>query len=175
MTQTNKPQSHASRPPLAILGLMLVLVYLTGAANAQTANTQSTAQSNAPAMTIQDKANLKIKLGKAEFESTCAVCHGMNAKGNGPFTSFMSKRVPDLTVLANTNGGECPFVRNYEMKNGPGQIPGHDIREMPVWSDYYKEHAAKDLGPFYNYSDVVTYVTNKTISLLAYLATVQEK
>jgi hypothetical protein len=59
--------------------------------------------------------------------------------------------------------------------NGLGQIPGHDIREMLVWSDYYKDHAAKDFGPFHNYSGVVTYENNKTISLLAYVATLQEK
>ncbi len=162
MTKTVQSPSKASRPLLATIGLLFAFGLVTGTANAQT-------------MSIQDKANQKIKLGKAEFENTCAVCHGVDAKGNGPFTLFMTKRVPDLTVLAKTNGGEFPFLRIYEIMNGPGQIPGHDIREMPVWSDYYKENAAKDLGPFYNYSDVVTYVNNKTISLLAYVATLQVK
>lgn len=132
------------------------------------------AQSN-QTPSIQDKVNQKVRSGKAEFETTCAICHGSDAKGHGPFSLFMTKRVPDLTQLAKSNNGDFPFIRIYEMMNGPGQIPGHDIREMPIWSDYYKDRAPKDLGPFYNYSDVLAYVNNKTMALLAYVATLQEK
>lgn len=153
---------------------LLALALMAGSGASLTQPVLAQPVQNQP-MSIQDKVAQKIKSGKAEFEATCAVCHGNDGKGHGPFSSFMTKRVPDLTAISKTNGGEFPFLRVYEILNGPGQIPGHDIRDMPVWGDYYKDHAAKDLGPFYNYSDVVTYVTTKTLSLLAYVGTLQEK
>ena len=131
------------------------------------------AQAQVPS--IQDKVSQKIKSGKAEFEATCAICHGSDAKGRGSFTLFMTKPVPDLTSITKRNNGEFPFMRLYEMMNGPGEIPGHAIREMPIWSEYYKDQAPKELGPFYNYSDVVAFVNTKTMSLLAYVASLHEK
>ena len=157
------PRSNAAICTLKHLILpALACIALSGAAAAQT-------------QSVQDRVNQKQRSGKSEFEATCAVCHGNDAKGHGSFSLFMTKRVPDLTQLAKSNNGEFPFMRIYEMMNGPGQIPGHDIREMPIWSEYYKDRAPKDLGPFYNYSDMLTYVNTKTMSLLAYIATIQEK
>ena len=46
----------------------------------------------------------RTDLGKAEFELHCAVCHGMDAKGNGFVGASLKVSPPDLTVLA--KGGD---------------------------------------------------------------------
>ena len=38
--------------------------------------------------------------GKAEFQSSCASCHGTDGKGNGPVSEQLKVPPPDLTILA---------------------------------------------------------------------------
>ena len=38
-----------------------------------------------------------------------AVCHGKDARGNGPMAKQLKAKVPDLTNIAKRNGGEFPF------------------------------------------------------------------
>jgi mono/diheme cytochrome c family protein len=53
----------------------------------------------------------KTDLGKKEYESQCAVCHGMDAKGDGVFNQVLKVVPPDLTVLSKNNGGVFPAER----------------------------------------------------------------
>ena len=46
----------------------------------------------------------KTDLGKKEYELQCAVCHGMDAKGDGVFNRVLKVVPPDLTVLSKKNG-----------------------------------------------------------------------
>src|ERR1700719_3901039 len=46
--------------------------------------------------------------GKDMFNSYCAVCHGKDAKGDGPAASAMKTPPIDLTFLAKNNGGKYP-------------------------------------------------------------------
>ena len=39
-------------------------------------------------------------IGKIEYQSNCASCHGTGAKGDGPMSGELKKRPTDLTVLA---------------------------------------------------------------------------
>jgi mono/diheme cytochrome c family protein len=39
-------------------------------------------------------------IGKIEYQSNCASCHGIGAKGDGPLSTELKKRPTDLTVLA---------------------------------------------------------------------------
>ena len=41
-----------------------------------------------------------IDIGKIEYQSNCASCHGMDAKGDGPVSKELKTRPTDLTVLA---------------------------------------------------------------------------
>ena len=42
-------------------------------------------------------------IGKSEFQSSCASCHGADAKGKGPVGDQLKIPPPDLTVLAKNN------------------------------------------------------------------------
>jgi len=53
---------------------------------------------------------------KREYETHCAVCHGLGGKGDGVFAAQLKSGtvVPDLTGLAKGNNGVFPFKRVYE-------------------------------------------------------------
>src|ERR1700683_1638348 len=62
----------------------------------------------APKTTEQLESLIYSVKGPDLFRVYCAVCHGSDAKGNGPLASGLKAKVPDLTVLAKTNGGQFP-------------------------------------------------------------------
>jgi mono/diheme cytochrome c family protein len=55
-----------------------------------------------------------VDVGKAEFQSSCASCHGTDGKGKGPVTEQLKVPPPDLTILAKSNNGVFPANAVYE-------------------------------------------------------------
>ena len=76
-------------------------------------------------------------IGKAEFQSSCASCHGIDAKGKGPVSDLLKVPPPDLTVLARNNNGVFPTNAVYETINGMKTVPAHGTREMPIWGERF--------------------------------------
>jgi mono/diheme cytochrome c family protein len=113
-------------------------------------------------------------LGRYEYETYCAVCHGVEGKGGGPFSMLLNKRVPDLTVLAKNNSGVFPVMRVRETILGRADIPGHGPREMPIWGDVYDERARSQFGRNPDPGDVQAYVRVRVAALADYLARLQE-
>lgn len=129
----------------------------------------------ATAMAIGLGPSQAADIGKQEYETYCALCHGKSGKGDGPFGGIINKKVVDLTVLAKNNGGVFPFDRAYETISGAAEVVGHGTREMPIWGDHYSEKASRDLGPYYQPSDVSSYVRGKILALIGYISTLQAK
>ena len=127
------------------------------------------------AFSAQAGAAESTDIGKYEFDTYCALCHGKTGKGDGPFGGLVTKKVPDLTVLSRNNGGVFPFDRTYGIVSGAADLPAHGTREMPIWGDHYAEKATRDLGPFYQQSDVSSYVRGKILALIGYISTLQVK
>jgi Cytochrome C oxidase, cbb3-type, subunit III len=75
-----------------------------------------------------------IDIGKMEYQSSCAACHGIDAKGNGPVSIELKTHPADLTILAKKNNGVLPFNALYEIIDGRNSlISSHGTREMPIW------------------------------------------
>lgn len=75
-----------------------------------------------------------IEIGKMEYQSSCAACHGVDAKGDGPVSKDLKTQPADLTVLAKNNDGAFPYDRVYQIIDGRNStITSHGTREMPVW------------------------------------------
>jgi mono/diheme cytochrome c family protein len=68
--------------------------------------------------------------GKAEYQSSCAPCHGKDGKGNGPVSAQLKVLPPDLTVLAKKNNGVFPFNSVYEIIDGRKAVIAHGSRDM---------------------------------------------
>lgn len=85
-------------------------------------------------------------VGKRQYDSACAVCHGVSGKGDGPYRQFLIKPPSDLTMLAKKNGGVLPVSRLYEVIDGRWEVLAHGPREMPVWGRGFIYLDSADLG-----------------------------
>jgi Cytochrome C oxidase, cbb3-type, subunit III len=82
------------------------------------------------------------------FRAYCASCHGKDGKGNGPVAPALKATVPDLTVIAKSNGGKFPEARVRRIILGEGMIASHGSREMPVWGPiFHQVEDDVDRGP----------------------------
>src|SRR5271165_4430704 len=75
--------------------------------------------------------------GKEMFNSYCAVCHGADAKGNGPAAAAMKTPPADLTLLAQKNGGKYPSAHVAAVLRGQGTLASHGNADMPVWGPLF--------------------------------------
>lgn len=79
----------------------------------------------------------EVDVGKSEFQSSCASCHGADGKGNGPLRDQLKVSPADLTLLAKNNNGTFPATALYETIDGSKAVPAHGNREMPIWGERF--------------------------------------
>ncbi|RTR02457.1 c-type cytochrome [Halomonas nitroreducens] len=116
----------------------------------------------------------QVSVGQAEFESSCASCHGVDAKGRGPYAELLTVSVPDLTRLQANNDGVFPFEHAYRVIDGRQEVKAHGPRDMPIWGDRYNDEAL-NMGMV---GDMMmgreAYTRSRILALIAYLSTLQE-
>ena len=88
-------------------------------------------------------------LGKREYDSRCAMCHGATGKGDGWLADNLLKRPPSLTLLKKNNGGVFPAATVTEVIDGRKAVSLHGPRDMPVWGTVLRveEKAASAARP----------------------------
>ena len=74
-----------------------------------------------------------IDAEKTAYLSSCAPCHGEDAKGNGVLSPVLKVPSADLTTLARRNDGIFPIAAVNEIIDGRTLIAAHGTREMPIW------------------------------------------
>lgn len=122
-----------------------------------------------------------VDLGKMEYMSNCATCHGLIGKGDGPYFKFLMVGEyvpfisPDLTVLAKNNDGIFPSDRVYEVIDGRAEVRAHGPRLMPIWGVAYSKEAAEYYRSVFRVNDIESFVSKRISSLIAYIQSIQEK
>jgi hypothetical protein len=53
-----------------------------------------------------------------QYQSSCAACHGIDVKGDGPVSTELKTPPADLTVLAKNNNGTFPYDMVYQVIDG---------------------------------------------------------
>ena len=114
-----------------------------------------------------------VDIGKWEFESHCAICHGLSgtAKEEGAYSSLLSKTIANLTILSKNNGGVFPFARVYQTIDGREQVQAHGTREMPIWGRDYVAMSA-NISPYYDHE---AFARGKILALTEYVYRLQAK
>ena len=118
-------------------------------------------------------------IGKSEFQSSCASCHGKDAKGKGPVSDQLKIPPPDLTTLTRNNNGVFPANAVYETIYGLKTISAHGNLEMPIWG--YRFNPAINLPhnvdlPYQIFGpnpEVV--VRTRILAVIDYLSRIQQK
>lgn len=123
-----------------------------------------------------------VDIGKSEFQSSCASCHGADAKGKGPVSDQLKIPPPDLTMLAKNNNGVFPTNAVYETIYGSKTIPAHGTREMPIWGERFNPivNLPHEVDPSYwklagreQSPEIV--VRTRILAVIDYLNRVQQK
>ena len=76
-----------------------------------------------------------VAAGRRAYERECASCHGLGGRGDGPVAPALRVTPPDLTWLAERNGGQFPRDWVIAVITGTAAVTAHGTRDMPVWSD----------------------------------------
>jgi mono/diheme cytochrome c family protein len=114
-----------------------------------------------------------VAAGREEYMSSCAVCHGADLRGEGPYAMFLRTKPTDLTRLAAGNDGEFPFERLYKVIDGRVEVLLHGPREMPVWGFEYNEEAKRRYQGIVGRDAVENFVSRRILSLIRYIESEQ--
>lgn len=106
-----------------------------------------------------------IEEGKLLYRVHCVACHGEEARGDGAIRDQLETPPPDLTLIAQRNGGKFPAEKVAETIDGRSELPTHGTREMPVWGFSFQA-AGLD-------SDQEAEVQGRINSLTRYLESIQ--
>ena len=121
-----------------------------------------------------------MDIGKTEYQSGCASCHGIDGKGDGPVGKDLKTRPADLTVLAKKNNGVFPVNAVYQIIDGRETIAGHGTREMPIWGWRFVPAEHFNLKPADDYiylppASPEPVVHGRILAIIDYLNRIQEK
>lgn len=83
--------------------------------------------------------------GMEMYQQLCSSCHGVSGHGDGPVSSLIKIGVPDLTRIAQREGGEFPTEDVRRTIDGRWDRRAHGARDMPVWGwQLYDSSASND-------------------------------
>lgn len=113
-----------------------------------------------------------IVLGGAwDYHEACAACHGPDGNGDGAMASALKVPPPDLTTLAERNGGVFPYDRVFRVIDGRDPVEGHGTGDMPVWGSMFRHEALAGGGPFDPDPNMI--VAGRIYALAQYLQAIQ--
>jgi mono/diheme cytochrome c family protein len=141
------------------IGAAITLVTVLALAVAQTATQTPPTVKHVPI------SNAPSNSGKEMYKSYCAVCHGIDGKGNGPAAPAMKAQPTDLTLLAQKNGGKYPAAHVASVIRGQAALPSHGSEDMPVWGRLFSSISQGHEGE----------VQQRVANLVDYIGTLQAK
>jgi mono/diheme cytochrome c family protein len=115
----------------------------------------------------------ELRRAATDFYSRCAACHGVKGKGDGPIAGVLTVSPPDLTRIAERNGGVFPEERVFRMISGLDMPDAHGTREMPVWGDVFYGEVLENSESAEDTEDVRAQVTGRINRLIGYLKRLQ--
>ena len=102
--------------------------------------------------------------GEEMFNAYCAVCHGKDAKGDGPAASEFKIPPANLTGLSRNHDGKFPEAYVAQViQNGPRDAKAHGSKDMPVW------------GTLFSATDDPATVKQRIYNLSKYIDSLQAK
>lgn len=114
---------------ICVGGLFCLLLFVASAARAQ--NTP-------PKIKMVPPPKTSAASGAEMYNAYCASCHGKDGKGDGPAAPALKGPVPDLTTLAQRNGGKYPAAHVDAVIRFGAEAPvAHGTLTMPTWGPMF--------------------------------------
>lgn len=107
-----------------------------------------------------------VDAGRRDYQDHCAVCHGMDGRGNGPAASALRVAPADLTQIAARRQGEFPELDIAYRIDGRFEITSHGPREMPIWGTQLRQSLPQN-------ETGEAIVRGRIEAIVAYLASLQ--
>jgi len=114
-----------------------------------------------------------MSLGEFEYRNSCAQCHGVSGKGDGPVALSLTKNPPDLTMLQKNNGGVFPVTKVYSIIEGNADVRVHGTRDMPVWGNRFRGRINDEEFENFSPADSREYMTTRILALIEFVSTIQ--
>ena len=95
--------------------------------------------------------------GVDSYKEYCAVCHGTNAKGDGPAAQALKTQPPDLTTIAKRNGRFSPADVEKRIV-GKSLSGAHGSGEMPIWGRVFDSIAVDSAVAKLRVANLVNYI-----------------
>jgi mono/diheme cytochrome c family protein len=115
-----------------------------------------------------------LAAGRAEYQKSCANCHGDGGKGDGPLAQYLTIKPSDLTALKKANNGEYPFLKVFQTIDGRAVVKAHGAGPMPIWGDRYQaESGAGGAEPYRTYT-AESFVRMRLLELTYFIQSLQE-
>lgn len=102
------------------------------------------------------------------FYDYCAGCHGPDARGTGPVAELLSIETPDLTHLAERNGGTFPVLYVVYRIDGRHPLLAHG-GDMPIFGQHFQGFDA----PIKSESGQPIMTSRPIVDLVAWLESMQ--
>ena len=119
----------------------------------------------------QDEAH---KSAERDFQTFCASCHGWGGAGGGPVAEVLSVEPPNLTLIANRNGGTFPEEQVYKTIDGLEMPRAHGTKQMPVWGVWFAYEAIADSLDTGDKTPPPEKIDKRIRGLVAFLKSIQE-
>ncbi len=107
--------------------------------------------------------------GEKEYQERCALCHGENGKGDGPYSFALVFKPADLTKLLKEDG-TFPFLETYLIIDGRDMNKYHGTRLMPIWGDRYSQETWTHVSPDF----ASTLIRGRIFELVLFLYSIQD-
>jgi mono/diheme cytochrome c family protein len=78
------------------------------------------------------------KNGHEMYDQLCAVCHGMEGKGDGPAARALSQPVPDLTQIGTGATSKYSHAQLKRVIAGKSRAVHQDLVGMPLWETEFQ-------------------------------------
>ena len=149
--------------------LIPAVVTLTGLMALSSTNALSSSTVTPPEPVV---GGISLELGKADFRTYCAACHGVSGNGDGTVAEFLTITAPDLTTLTKRNAGTFPRQRLSEVIDGRAEVKVHGPRDMPVWGEWFDYEA---MSPDTDRDAREIIVRLRIEALISYVESIQQK
>ncbi len=87
-----------------------------------------------------------VPSGNDLYVSHCAVCHGLDGRGQGPLAQAMKLVPADLTQIAAKHDGTFPDAKVSDVIRNGGAVLGHGSTAMLPWGLYFSERHNPAVG-----------------------------